>query len=76
MLQRGVAAEDLEQEPVEGGDGRQDAVAPNVPGGVANPCHHRAIEVLAGVLPKLPQRGINPSMHPRASCPMGRVTTP
>ena len=35
MLQRGVAAEDLKQEPVDGGEGRQDAVAPTMPGGAA-----------------------------------------
>lgn len=40
MLQRGVAAENLEQEPMDGGEGIQDTVTPAMPGIAAGPFDH------------------------------------
>jgi len=76
MFESGIATEDLEQEPVKVGIGTEDPGSPTVPDLLTDPLDGRAIQKVAEVLPNPPQREINPSMHPRACLPMGRVTTP
>ena len=76
MLESGIAIKDLEQEPVEGRKGTEDPGTPTVPDLPTDPLDGRAPQKVAEVLPNPPQCGINSSMHPRVSLPMGRVTTP
>ncbi len=76
MVQRGVAVEDLDEEPVDDGAGGQEAVAPDVTELVADLMNCGWIEMVGQVLPEPVECVINTAMHPGASCLMGRVTTP
>lgn len=76
VLDRGVAVQDLPQEPVKDGRGRQATGPPGVPDEATGVVNGVFVEPAGKVLPQIVQRDINASMHPRASCAMGRVTTP
>ncbi len=76
MFKSGIATEDLEQEPVKGGIKAEDPGEPVEPDLLTDPLGSRAIWAVAEALLNPPQCGINPSMHPSASLPMSRVTTP
>lgn len=76
MCERRVAIEDLKQKPMNNRERSQQTGAPDMSDLFARYNQNRVIEMNSDILPNLPQRGINPSMHPWASCPMGRVTTP
>ena len=76
MLESGTTTEDLEQEPVKGSIGTEDPGSPTVPDLPTDPLNGRAIQKVAKILPNLQQCGINSSIHPGASLPMSRVTTP
>src|SRR5262249_48915925 len=65
--QRGVAVEDLDDEPAEDGDGGQQAVAPAVAGAAAGVVDGGLVEAGVEVPPESSQGGIDSVMHPRAS---------
>lgn len=74
--QRGIAVEDLHEQPMDDGVGGEQAVPPGVSELAADLPDGTFIEVVGEVLPKPTQRVINTAMHPGVSCLMGRVTTP
>jgi hypothetical protein len=76
VIQRRVAVEDLKEEPMDDGEWGQESVTPDVTGLLAHLMNRGPVEMTGKVLPKPGQRGINPSMHPRASGRMGCVIMP
>jgi hypothetical protein len=73
VLEGGVAVQDLEGEPVDDGDGIQDACAPGVPRGPAGGSDGVGVETPSDVLPQPLDDGIKPSMHRGASLHFGVV---
>lgn len=63
MRQGRVAIEHLEEKPMNDRERRQHAFAPDMADSFAGRGDVRLVEVEVNVLPNLPQRGINPSMH-------------
>ena len=63
MFQRRVAVQDLDHEPVDDGDGVEDAITPGVTGLAARRSDRIGVEATGNVLPESPEDGINPVMH-------------
>jgi hypothetical protein len=67
VIQGGVAAEDLDEEPVEDGDKCEQAGPPGVAGLAAGVVDGPLVEVSGEVLPESSEGDINSVMHPGAS---------
>jgi hypothetical protein len=63
MLQRGIAMQHLNHEPMNDRDRVEDASSPGMPNPPAGGMDRFGIEPLGDVLPKLLENGINPVMH-------------